>query len=76
MFISEDVKYVGVNDTTIDLFEGQYKVPDGISYNSYVILDEKTAVMDTVDINFSAIWRKNGAWRQETGLSGGSAYGA
>ena len=56
MFISEDVKYVGVNDTTIDLFEGQYKVPDGISYNSYVILDEKTAVMDTVDINFSAIW--------------------
>ena len=48
MFISEDVKYVGVNDTTIDLFEGQYKVPDGISYNSYVILDEKTAVMDTV----------------------------
>lgn len=41
MFISEDVKYVGVNDTTIDLFEGQYKVPDGISYNSYVILDEK-----------------------------------
>ena len=45
MFISEDVKYVGVNDTTIDLFEGQYKVPDGISYNSYVILDEKTAVM-------------------------------
>lgn len=56
MFISKDVKYVGVNDTTIDLFEGQYKVPDGISYNSYVILDEKTAVMDTVDINFSAIW--------------------
>ena len=56
MFISEDVKYVGVNDTTIDLFEGQYRVPDGISYNSYVILDEKTAVMDTVDINFSAIW--------------------
>ena len=41
MFISEDVKYVGVNDTTIDLFEGQYKVPDGISYNSYVILDGK-----------------------------------
>ncbi len=56
MFISEDVKYVGVNDSTIDLFEGQYKVPNGISYNSYVILDEKTAVMDTVDINFSAIW--------------------
>ena len=71
MFISEDVKYVGVNDTTIDLFEGQYKVPDGISYNSYVILDEKTAVMDT-----GTYKGKNGAWRQEAGLSGGSAYGA
>ena len=48
MFISEDVKYVGVNDTTIDLFEGQYKVPDGISYNSYVILDEKTAALSDI----------------------------
>ena len=54
MFISEDVKYVGVNDTTIDLFEGQYKVPDGISYNSYVILDEKTAVMDTVCLLYTS----------------------
>ena len=47
--ISESVKYIGVDDTTIDLFESQYHVPNGVSYNSYVILDEKTAVMDTVD---------------------------
>ena len=59
MFISEDVKYVGVNDTTIDLFEGQYKVPNGMAYNSYVILDEKTAVMDTVDANFADEWLAN-----------------
>ena len=56
MKVTDSIIYVGVNDHDIDLFEGQYKVPDGISYNSYVILDEKTAVMDTVDINFSAIW--------------------
>ena len=47
--ISDSVKYIGVDDTTIDLFESQYVVPEGVSYNSYVILDEKVAVMDTVD---------------------------
>ena len=47
--ISEDIKYIGVNDKDIDLFEGQYVVPNGISYNSYLIKDEKTVVMDTVD---------------------------
>ena len=49
MEISACVKYVGVNDHQVDLFEGQYKVPNGMSYNSYVILDDKIAVMDTVD---------------------------
>lgn len=49
MFITNDIRYIGVDDKTIDLFEGQYKVPNGISYNSYVIMDEKIAVMDTVD---------------------------
>ena len=49
MKISEDIKYIGVNDHDIDLFEGQYDVPLGMAYNSYVILDEKTAVMDTVE---------------------------
>ena len=56
MIISNDIKYIGVNDYITDLFEGQYAVPDGISYNSYVILDEKIAVMDTVDRNFSEEW--------------------
>ena len=54
--ISEAVKYVGVNDHEIDLFEGQYKVPNGMSYNSYVILDEKIAVLDTVDGAFAKEW--------------------
>ena len=49
MKISESIKYIGVNDHKIDLFEGQYKVPNGMSYNSYVILDEKVAVFDTVE---------------------------
>ena len=47
--ISDAVKYIGVDDTDLDLFEGQYIIPNGVSYNSYVILDEKTAVLDTVD---------------------------
>ena len=47
--ITNDILYLGVNDRDIDLFEGQYIVPEGISYNSYLIMDEKTAVMDTVD---------------------------
>lgn len=59
MNITNDIKYVGVNDTKIDLFEGQYKVPEGMSYNSYVILDEKIAVMDTVDAAFTHEWLDN-----------------
>lgn len=59
MFISDDIKYVGVNDHKIDLFEGQYKVPNGMSYNSYVILDDLCAVMDTVDQNFTKEWLSN-----------------
>lgn len=57
--ITNDIKYVGVNDTVIDLFEGQYSVPNGISYNSYLILDEKIAVMDTVDARFANEWLSN-----------------
>lgn len=57
--ISDAVKYIGVDDTTIDLFESQYVVPEGVSYNSYVILDEKTAVMDTVDKRGMEQWEKN-----------------
>lgn len=56
--ISEQVKYIGVDDTTIDLFESQYVVPEGVSYNSYVILDEKVAVMDTVDQRGMQDWEK------------------
>ena len=59
MKISEDIKYVGVNDHDIDLFEGQYVVPRGMAYNSYVIKDEKTAVFDTVDARFCDEWMKN-----------------
>ena len=59
MFITEDIKYIGVNDHKIDLFEGQYDVPNGMSYNSYLILDEKIAVMDTVDVNFTHEWLDN-----------------
>ncbi len=59
MKITDDVLYVGVNDTKIDLFEGQYPVPDGISYNSYVIMDEKIAVMDSVDGAFGDEWLSN-----------------
>lgn len=59
MKISNNVKYIGVFDTETDLFEGQYKIPDGISYNSYVIIDEKIAVLDTVDKNFGDEWLNN-----------------
>lgn len=59
MFITNDVKYIGVNDHRIDLFEGEYIVPDGMSYNSYVILDEKIAVMDSVDAGFANEWLDN-----------------
>lgn len=59
MFITEDIKYIGVNDHQVDLFEGQYVVPNGMSYNSYAILDEKVAIMDTVDQNFCHEWLDN-----------------
>ncbi len=68
MNITQDIKYIGVTDYEIDLFEGQYPVPNGIAYNSYVILDEKIAVIDTVDARFSATWFEN----LETVLSGKS----
>ena len=56
MHITKDIRYVGVNDHNVDLFEGQYVVPNGMAYNSYVILDEKIAVMDAVDANFVEEW--------------------
>ena len=59
MKITDTIRYAGVNDHQIDLFEGQYKVPNGMAYNSYVILDEKIAVMDTVDANFTHEWLDN-----------------
>ncbi len=59
MNISNDIRYIGVNDHDIDLFEGQYIVPNGMAYNSYAILDEKTAVMDTVDARFAHEWLDN-----------------
>ena len=57
--ISDSIKYIGADDTTLDLFESQYQIPHGVSYNSYVILDEKIAVMDTVDAAFGDEWLKN-----------------
>ena len=59
MRISDDIRYVGVNDHAVDLFEGQYTVPNGMSYNSYVIFDDKIAVMDTVDAHFTHEWMDN-----------------
>ena len=59
MRVTEDIRYIGVNDHEIDLFEGQYVVPNGMSYNSYAILDEKIAIMDTVDKNFTHQWMDN-----------------
>ena len=57
--ISEKIKYIGVDDTTLDLFEGQYMIPDGVAYNSYVILDEKVAVIDTADERMEKEWVEN-----------------
>lgn len=57
--VTKDIFYIGVNDHEIDLFEGQYKVPNGMAYNSYVIMDEKIAILDTVDINFGEQWMTN-----------------
>jgi len=59
MYITNDIRYIGVNDHDIDLFEGQYVVPNGMAYNSYAILDEKIAIMDTVDKNFGEEWLNN-----------------
>ena len=59
MTITNDIRYIGVNDHEVDLFEGQYVVPNGMSYNSYAIMDEKVAIMDTVDQNFTAEWLGN-----------------
>lgn len=66
MFVTEDIRYIGVNDHDVDLFEGQYTVENGMSYNSYVILDEKVAVVDTVDAHFGVEWLQN----LETELNG------
>ena len=59
MTVTQDIKYIGVNDHQVDLFEGQYVVPNGMSYNSYAIVDEKIAIMDTVDKNFTHEWLDN-----------------
>ncbi len=59
MIITKDIKYIGVNDHEIDLFEGQYEVPCGMAYNSYAIIDEKIAIMDSVDIRFADEWISN-----------------
>ncbi|MBR0401349.1 MAG: FprA family A-type flavoprotein, partial [Lachnospiraceae bacterium] len=59
MFITDDIRYVGVDDHDIDLFEGQFEVEGGMAYNSYVIVDEKIAVMDSVDGNFGDQWIAN-----------------
>ena len=59
MFVTNDIKYIGVNDHAVDLFEGQYVVPNGMAYNSYAILDEKIAIMDTVDAGFTQAWLDN-----------------
>ena len=59
MYITDDIKYIGVNDHQVDLFEGQYVVPNGMSYNSYAIMDDKIAIMDTVDQHFTHEWLDN-----------------
>ena len=59
MTITHDIKYIGVNDHQVDLFEGQYVVPNGMAYNSYAIIDDKIAIMDTVDQHFTHEWLDN-----------------
>ena len=59
MKITNDIRYVGVNDHQVDLFEGQYVVPNGMAYNSYVVMDQKIAVFDTVDARFKHEWLDN-----------------
>ena len=65
--ISDSIKYIGVDDRDLDLFESQYVVPDGVSYNSYLILDEKTVLMDTVDARGMQQWEQNLRKHSETG---------
>ena len=69
MQISESIKYIGVNDHKIDLFEGQFEVPNGMAYNSYLILDDKIAVMDSFDQNFGEEWLSN--IKKELSAAGG-----
>ena len=57
--ISQDINYIGVNDHAIDLFEGQFSVPNGMAYNSYMIMDKKIAVIDSVDAHFMQMWMEN-----------------
>ena len=59
MKITNDIKYIGVNDHEVDLFEGQYVVPNGMSYNSYVVFDDKITVFDSVDAHFCKEWLAN-----------------
>ena len=73
--ISDAIRYIGVDDKDIDLFESQYIVPNGVSYNSYVILDEKIVVMDTVDARKTEQCR-TGTFRKNTGLSCDFSFGA
>ena len=68
--ISENIIYIGADDKTIDLFESQYIVPNGVSYNSYLILDEKIAIMDTVDARATDEWFNN----LENALAGRTPY--
>ena len=71
MKITDSIKYIGVNDHKIDLFEGQFEVPNGMAYNSYLILDDKIAVIDSVDQNFGEEWLKN--IKNELEAAGGTA---
>ena len=59
MIITPDIKYIGTDDIDLDLFESQYAVPEGMSYNSYLILDDKIAVMDTTDVRTATAWKVN-----------------
>ena len=75
MEVSQNIRYVGVNDHQIDLFEGQFPVPNGMAYNSYLILDEKPAVMDSVDVHFTEEWFANLERELDGRMPGGAAHG-
>ena len=74
--ITDSIIYIGVDDKDIDLFESQYVVPNGVSYNSYVIMDDKIAIMDTADARVTDKWFERGARRQKAGLSRCFPFGA